>query len=257
MLRAENITYSVGSKRLLEQVSITFFPGKLNLIIGPNGAGKSTLIKILSNQLKAENGAVFYDKENIRQKSVAELACIRSVLSQNIELAFPLRVQEVVMMGRYPHFSGDASEKDYAACEEAMIFFDVKRLADQNYMTLSGGEKQRTQFARVAAQIWYPIKGKFRYLLLDEPLTSLDIHYQFDFMQKSLELLKAKDLVIVAVVHDLNLAAKFADYLVLMNQGRIMSSGGKEDVLSKENIKAAYGMEPIIRKEGNQFYLLF
>lgn len=199
MLEVKNISYAIGDKILLDDVSVSFDAGKLNLIIGPNGAGKSTLIKIICGQLKALHGSVFYNDRNIDALSMAGLARIRSVLSQNIELAFPMQVSEVVMMGRYPHFSGRPSAKDNLACDEAMNFFDVNTLADRNYMTLSGGEKQRVHFARVLSQIWYPVEDQFRYLILDEPLTFLDVRYQFDFMHKVHYLLEKKDMVVIGI----------------------------------------------------------
>ncbi|MEI8136586.1 MAG: ATP-binding cassette domain-containing protein, partial [Bacteroidota bacterium] len=241
MLTAKNITYKIGSKMLLDDVSISFEAGKLNLIIGPNGAGKSTFIKVICNHIQPASGSIYYGNKKVNTTSISELARIRSVLSQNIELFFPLKVSEIVMMGRYPHFTGKPSQKDETACEEAMRFFDVYDMADRNFMTLSGGEKQRVHFARVMSQIWYPVKDSCRYLILDEPLTFLDVHYQFDFMHKMAELLKNNmDLIIIGVVHDLNLAAKFADKIVLLNQGKILAAGDKYTVLSKENIKTAY-----------------
>lgn len=257
MLSVKNISYKIGNKVLLDDVTVDFEVAKLNLIIGPNGAGKSTFIKLICNQIQSENGSVFYGNKNISSFSIADLARIRSVLSQNIELAFPLMVSEIVMMGRYPHFSGKPSQKDETACIEAMRFFDVYNMADRNYMTLSGGEKQRVQFARVISQIWYPVTDSCRYLILDEPLTFLDVHYQFDFMHKLVELLKNKDLIIIGVVHDLNLAAKFADKIVLLNQGKVLAAGDKYTVLTKENIKRAYQLEPIIHNVTDSMYLFF
>jgi len=257
MLSAKNITYKVGGKTLLDNISVDFEEGNLNLIIGPNGAGKSTLIKIICSQIKPESGAVHYAGKNIAATSLSELAQIRSVLSQNIELAFPLTVKEVVMMGRYPHYDGKPGQKDEAACQEAMDFFDVSAMADRNYMTLSGGEKQRVHFARVIAQIWCPVTGSNRYLILDEPLTFLDVHYQFDFMHKITTLLKSKDIVVIGVVHDLNLAARFADKIILLNNGKLLASGNKNEVLTKENITTAYRLEPVIHREKEKMYLFF
>jgi len=259
MLSAKNITYKIGDKTLLDDVSIDFEAGKLNIIIGPNGAGKSTLVKVICNQLKPQTGSVKYGEKDLQSLSIAELARIRAVLSQNIEVAFPLKVAEVVMMGRYPHFSGRPGTKDEKACEEAMHFFDVWHMADRNYMTLSGGEKQRVHFARVISQIWQPVENSCRYLVLDEPLTFLDVHYQFDFMHKVMELLKSKDMVVIGVVHDLNLAAKFADKILLLHTGKLLAAGTKSEVLSKENIKTAYHLEPVIveQKEKNSLYLFF
>ncbi len=257
MLKVNNITYKVDSKVLLDDVSVHFETGKLNIIIGPNGAGKSTLVKIICKQIKANQGSVFYGEKDLETFSIGELARVRAVLSQNIELTFPLTVREIVMMGRYPHYSGKPTQKDELACEEAMRFFDVLDMANRNYVTLSGGEKQRVHFARIVSQIWYPLTNSHRYLILDEPLTFLDVRYQFDFMNKVLELLKSKDMLVIGVVHDLNLAAKFAGKIILLNQGRVLASGEVKEVLTKENVKKAYQLDPIIHYEKESVYLFF
>jgi iron complex transport system ATP-binding protein len=257
MLVAENISYSIGNKQLLDGVSLALSPGKLNLIIGPNGAGKSTLVKVLSGQLAPQTGTVRYGDKDLAMISVAERARYRSVLSQNTDLAFPLKVQEVVMMGRYPHFTGTPGQKDAEACSLAMALFDISDFADRDYMTLSGGEKQRVHFARVMAQIWYPSAVGCRYLFLDEPLTFLDVRYQFEFMRIIKKQLEAPDLVVVGVVHDLNLTAKFADQVTLIHQGRILADGSRNEVLTKENIETAYQLVPVIRTEGGSMYLFF
>lgn len=257
MIQTQNLSFKIGSKIILEEVSVRFLPGKLNLIIGPNGAGKSTLVKLICQQLKPSDGTVLFESKNLQTLSTLALAKCRAVLSQNIELAFPLKVSEVVMMGRYPHFSSKPTEKDLTACEEAMRFFDVQDMSDRDYLTLSGGEKQRVHFARVAAQIWFPIENTCRYLILDEPLTFLDVHYQFHFMHKLQELLQQKDIVIIGVVHDLNLAAKFADQIILLHQGKLLAHGNAESVLTAEFIRTAYRLEPIIHKTNGQTFLFF
>jgi len=259
MLSAKNITYSIGKKVLLDNVSVDFLPGKINMIIGPNGAGKSTLVKVLCNQIRPEKGVVTFGGKNLQDFSDQDLGQIRSVLSQNLELSFPLKVWEVVMMGRYPHYSIKPGSKDERACEEAMRFFDVYAMADRNYMTLSGGEKQRVHFARVLAQIWYAAENGCRYLIMDEPLTFLDIHYQFQFMHQLVKLLETNDILVVGVLHDLNLTAKFSDQITLINEGKILASGNRKDVLNKENIKTAYRLDPIIVEDTlkNSFYLFF
>jgi iron complex transport system ATP-binding protein len=257
MLKVIDVTYKAGAKTLLHNVSVSFESGKLNLIIGPNGAGKSTLVKVICNQIKADSGSVMYDNLNVNHISISELAKYRAVLSQNTELAFPLKVSEVVMMGRYPHFSGRPQEMDLRASDEAMQFFNVYELKERDYTNLSGGEKQRVHFARVLAQIWYPPESGCSYLILDEPLTFLDVYYQFNFMNKLKELLKTRDILIVGVVHDLNLAAKFADHIVLLNNGRVFSSGSKEEVLNAQNMKDVYRLNPLIVTKDEGMYLFF
>lgn len=257
MLSAENITYKVGNNILVNNVTVGFKPGVLNLIIGPNGAGKSTFIKLLCNLLQPTNGKVLYNGIDISTISIKEQARVRSVLSQSTDIAFPLTAFEVVMMGRYPHYNVTATQKDKDACTEAMQLFDVEELAERNYLSLSGGEKQRVHFARVIAQIWHAQENKYRYLFLDEPLTFLDVYYQYHFMSKVIELLKQKDLIVVGVVHDLNLAAKYGGYIALINHGHIIATGTPKEVFTTENIKNVYRLQPTIENVGDSIAITF
>ncbi len=258
MLRAENISVHIGSAWLLQQIDVTFHPGKINLVIGPNGAGKSTLVRTLSGQLHPNEGKVLLDDQPIRSMPLRELARRRAVLSQHVEIPFPLKAREVVMMGRHPHFVGRPGPHDEKAVDEAMDMFDVSGFADRQYQTLSGGEKQRVNFARVLSQIWFPGSAS-RYLLLDEPLTFLDVHFQFQFMRQLSALLSQRDLILVGVVHDLNLAARFADHLILLHAGKVLAQGPREFVLTRENIKTAFQLDPHIHYERDQgiMYLVF
>src|SRR5207247_1542000 len=140
---ASNITFRVGNKALICDVSVSFAPGRLHLIIGPNGAGKSTLIKVLARLLHPQSGAVEYEGKDVRDASEANLARHRAVLSQAVEVAFPLTVRELVMMGRYPHFSGRPRPVDEHIVDEMMKLFDVNEFSYRDYQTLSGGERQR------------------------------------------------------------------------------------------------------------------
>jgi iron complex transport system ATP-binding protein len=247
MLEARDITYSVGGRELISRVSASFAAGKLHLMIGPNGAGKSTLVRVLSRLLKPQQGVVRYDGEDISSTAELDLAKRQAVLSQAVEVAFPLTVREVVMMGRYPHFGGRPGPVDHEIVDEMMRFFDVTEFADRAYQTLSGGERQRVNFARVLGQLWRAHNdagSKTRYLFLDEPLTFLDIRHQIDFMKKIKEFGSAADVVTVGVVHDLNLAARFADQIVIMNDGKLFASGTPAEVLTSENIDRVFGVEP-------------
>src|SRR5437016_12587294 len=205
MLQATNVTYSVGNKALISDVSLKFLPGQLHLIIGPNGAGKSTLIKVLARLLRPQTGVVEYDGVDVSSAGELDLARRRAVLSQAVEVAFPLDVREVVMMGRYPHFGGRPGPFDENIVDEVMTHFDVTEFTDRDYQTLSGGERQRFNFARVLAQLWrdgmnVPADDQrtpktCRYLFLDEPLTFLDIRHQIDFMKKVRAFSDAPDVV--------------------------------------------------------------
>ncbi len=258
MLSATDLTVSINGARLLDQVSAAFAPGALSVVVGPNGAGKSTLVKVLARHLRPQAGVVHYEGRPLVTWTERDLARVRAVLSQNVALAFPLRVREVVLMGRYPHFTGAPGPRDEHACTEAMRYFDVIDWAERNYLTLSGGDRQRVQFARVMAQIWDPIPHGHRYLLLDEPLTFLDIRYQFDFLRRVRALLNGGDLVAVGVVHDLNLAARFADHVVLLAHGRVLAAGPPAEVCRAELIEEAFGIRPVVQMApSGRIHLLF
>lgn len=247
MLEARDLTFKVGTRELISDVSVTFAAGKLHLIIGPNGAGKSTLIKVLSRLLHPQTGVVRYDNVDIADAAELDLAKRRAVLSQAVEVAFPLTVREVVMMGRYPHFGGRPGPVDEEITDEVMEFFEVAEFSGRNYQTLSGGERQRVNFARVLGQLWavpHPEATNSRYLFLDEPLTFLDIHHQIAFMKKVRDFANAPDVVTVGVVHDLNLAARFADQIVLLDHGRVVAAGTPSEVLTAERIREVFGVEP-------------
>jgi heme transport system ATP-binding protein len=263
MLTAHDITFSVGNKALVSNISLTFEPGKLHLIIGPNGAGKSTLIKIFARLLRPQTGIIEYEGVDVRDAAESDLAKRRAVLSQAVEVAFPLSVREVVMMGRYPHFGGHPAPTDENIVDELMSFFDVTEFRDRNYQTLSGGERQRVNFARVLAQLWRPAPAndsasKSRLLFLDEPLTFLDIRHQIDFMKKVRQFTDASDVVTIGVVHDLNLAARFADRVVMLNGGRVVATGSATAVLTRENIRSVFAVEPtFIPLNESQVHIVF
>jgi len=248
MLNASHVTFRVGGRALVNNATASFEPGSLHLIIGPNGAGKSTFIKLLSRLLRPHSGTVQYDGQDVSSWSERQLAHRRAVLSQAIEVAFAMPVRELVMMGRYPHFGARPGARDLHVCEEVMKFFEVEDMADRSYGTLSGGEKQRVQFARVLAQIWHPVNGAVRYLFLDEPLTFLDIRHQIDFMNKVRTFASQPDVVVVGVVHDLSLAARFSDRLLLMHEGRILADGRPSDVLQEQHLRTAFQVHPVLLK---------
>src|SRR5690348_2956441 len=265
MLTASDIEFRVGNKPLVSGVSVSFAPGKLHLLIGPNGAGKSTLVKVLARLLRRQTGTVEYDGVDVSSTTEAELARRRAVLSQAVEVAFPLTVREVVMMGRYPHFGSRPGPTDEQIVDEVMQHFDVTEFSERDYQTLSGGERQRVNFARVLAQLWHdnasvasPGEASSRYLFLDEPLTFLDIRHQIDFLKKIRNFTAAPGVVTVGVVHDLNLAARFADQIVLLNEGKVVASGTPAEVLTAERIEAVFAVKPtFIPSEHAGVHLVF
>ncbi|MGA7524620.1 MAG: heme ABC transporter ATP-binding protein [Acidobacteriaceae bacterium] len=246
MLTATDLVFRVGNRALIDRVCARFQPGQLHLILGPNGAGKSTLIRLLARLLRPTEGTVHFDGYDAVHWHERDLARRRAVLSQAIEVAFSIPVRELVLMGRYPHFGARPGAEDLEICDDVMRFFDVTAMADRSYGTLSGGECQRVQFARVLAQIWRPLEGATRHLFLDEPLTFLDIRHQIDFMKKVRLFAAQKDVVVVGVVHDLNLAVQFADRLLLLDHGRILADGSPTEVLTGDHLRTAFAVSPVL-----------
>jgi iron complex transport system ATP-binding protein len=242
MLRTENISFSVGKKQILRNVSASFLPGEFNMILGPNGSGKSSFLKIFSGEINRFQGTVLYEDKKIKELRKEELAKKRAVMSQQADLGFPLLVEEVVMMGRYPHFTFNPNKKDITICSEVIERMNLVEFKERNYLTLSGGEKQRVQYARVLAQVWEKPTDSYRYLFLDEPLNSLDISYQHEFLQVAVELIKDHT-VLIAVMHDINLAAHYADNLFFFKEGELVVHGKPKDILSAAMIEKVFNIK--------------
>ena len=245
MLRTENISFSVGKKQILKNVSASFLPGEFNMILGPNGSGKSSFLKIFSGEINKFQGTVLYDDKKINELRKEELAKKRAVMSQQADLGFPLLVEEVVMMGRYPHFTFNPNKKDITICSEVIEQMNLVEFKERNYLTLSGGEKQRVQYARVLAQIWEKPTEGYRYLFLDEPLNSLDISYQHEFLQAAVELIKDHT-VLIAVMHDINLAAHYADNLFFLKEGELVVHGKPKDILTENIIEKVFNIKTTV-----------
>ena len=245
MLSAKGIYYLINKKLILSDVNADFLPGEFNIILGPNGSGKSSFLKIFSGETPVFDGKVLYGGKSLREIKKEELARYRAVMSQQPELSFPLMVDEVVMMGRYPHFSFSPNKKDINICNEVMERMNLLPFRERNYLTLSGGEKQRVQYSRVLAQIWEKPAIGSRYLFLDEPLTSLDINYQQEFLQIAREFAK-EDTVLVAILHDINLAIQYADRLFILKEGELVAHGRPKEILTERLLKNVFDVNTSI-----------
>ncbi|QUW03927.1 heme ABC transporter ATP-binding protein [Chloracidobacterium validum] len=248
MLEARQIGVAWGGKPLLDQVSVKFVPGEVTALLGPNGAGKSTLLKVLSGDLAPTQGAVYLDGRPLASWSLLERARRRAVLPQESSLAFPFTAFEVVLLGRAPHVALRETPQDAEIARQAMKQTSTEHLAGRSYPSLSGGERQRVQFARSLAQIWDALPdGAARWLLLDEPTASLDLAHQYEAMAVARQL--AQDGVgVIVVLHDLNLAAYAADYVVLLERGRVAAEGRPEEVLTAERIRLVFGLEVLVSR---------
>lgn len=247
MLEARNLGYAVGNKWLVKDVSYRFLPGKCYMLCGPNGAGKSTLMKLISLELSAKQGEVLYNGQPVVHNKKEQVAKQRAMLSQNVEISFPMTVEEIVLMGRYPHFNVHPSKADFSICEEVMNMLGITQFRKRNYLTLSGGEKQRVQFARVLVQIWEVPVNSYRYLLLDEPISSLDLKYQFDFLHQVKKFMNERTIVI-AILHDLNLVLNYADEVLLMKDGMLFAGGLPHEVLHPGNIQQVFQVQSVLHR---------
>jgi iron complex transport system ATP-binding protein len=245
MVELRDVSYRAGNALILEDVTTRFRANGFNVILGPNGAGKSTLLRIATGLATPTAGEVRYDDRAIADFDAGELARTRAVLSQHVELAFPLPVVDVVMMGRYPHYGRVATPHDRAIVERALEMVGMAERRLQAYPTLSGGERQKVQLARVLAQIWKDGSApstrepRSRYLFLDEPTTSLDVHYQIQILDIARSLLR-HDCTIVAILHDLNVAFEYGDHFVLMDRGRVAVEAEDATAIGQEELERVF-----------------
>jgi len=239
---AKNISFSYNGKSILKNINIEIESGKVHCLVGKNGSGKSTLLRILTGDLRPNFGQIFIDNIPIQSFSIKDLAISRSVLSQETKIDFPFTVKEVCFLGRSPHIKTNFTSFDETIVKKSLRLVDNWKLRNSLIQKISGGEKQRTQLARVISQIWTNSKFYSKYLLLDEPISSLDIQHQIQVL-KILKLLSQKGLGVLLILHDLNLASAFSDTISLLKDGNIIQSGSPKLVLTKENLKLTFDIE--------------
>lgn len=232
VLRAEGVAVTLGGTSVLHGVDLVVEPGELVALAGPNGAGKSTLLSALAGDAALSAGEVTLDGQRVAGAHAGALARRRAVLLQHQGLAFGFRVRHVVAMGRSPWHRTPEAERDDEVVDRAMLLCDVEAFAERTFPTLSGGEQARTSFARVLAQ-------ETPVLLLDEPTAALDIRHQEALLGIAREVARAGAAVVV-VLHDLSLAAAYADRICLLSGGLVAADGPPEDVLTPERLTAVY-----------------
>ncbi len=238
MLEIKNINYEINGKKILNDVSFKLFSGKFNVLLGPNGAGKSTLLKLISREIKTQQGTILLNDKNIFTYDVQQMSIQRAVMTQNISLSSNLHSEEVVLMGRYPHFDNSPQENDFVSVEKTMHKTETIEFKKRNYHSLSGGEQQRIQFSRVMTQV-YENNETPKLLLLDEPLNNLDIKHQHKILDLAKEF-SANGNIVLAVLHDINLSALYADEIILLKNGEKKYAGKPREVLTSENISFCY-----------------
>ncbi|MEX0922423.1 MAG: heme ABC transporter ATP-binding protein [Rhodovibrionaceae bacterium] len=238
MLEATDIHHAFGPQPVLAGATLRVAPGEVHALLGPNGAGKSTLLKILAGELTPQSGAVRMGGRPLADWHPLAAAWRRAVVPQFTSITFPFTAAEVVALGRAPHSRRGAEQIGRLALAAA----GAGHLAKALFPTLSGGERQRVALARGLAQIWEaPPDGGPRYLLLDEPTASLDLAHQHAILALARDW-AAEGVAVAVVLHDLNLAAAYADRITLLHCGQIRASGSPDAVLQPELISEVYGI---------------
>ncbi len=241
MLTLENISAGYNGSPVLQNVAVNITAEEFVGLIGPNGSGKTTLLRVISGVLPARQGEVWLGERKLREMSRRDVAKIVAHLLQDRALGLAFSVREVVLMGRSPHLSrfGGETERDLALVERAMELANVSDIADRPITEISEGERQRAFIAMCLAQ-------EPQVLLLDEPTSHLDIGHQLSVLNLIRNLNRQTPMTVVAVFHDLNLAAEYCDRLVLLNQGSVVAAGTPADVLTTEMIQNVYGAKVFI-----------
>ncbi|MBS0285270.1 MAG: ATP-binding cassette domain-containing protein [Proteobacteria bacterium] len=240
IIALDEVCWSIGGTSIVAGVSLGFAADKVNVILGPNGAGKSTLMKIAAGRLKPTAGRVRYGDRDIFSIAAKELAVRRAFLSQHVEIDFAITVEEVVLMGRYPHFARAPGREDRRIVDAALDLVGMADKRRQIYPTLSGGEQQRVQLARVLAQVWDDGDAPApRTIFLDEPVASLDIHHQLQILDL-VRALPGRRCTIVVTLHDLNLAMEYGDRFIFLRDGRLQAVAEEPATVSADLIKRIF-----------------
>ncbi|WP_095111023.1 heme ABC transporter ATP-binding protein [Pseudomonas sp. Irchel 3E20] len=242
MLRVENLHIRRGDKTVLADINLHLNPGEVLGVLGPNGAGKSTLLGALCGELKPDQGKVWLDQDELAHWPGMQRAQRLAVLPQASTLEFAFRVEEVVGMGRLPHHSGRV--RDDEIIEAALAAADVGHLHGRSYLALSGGERQRVHLARVLAQLWPGEAGQT--LLLDEPTSMLDPLHQHTTLH-AIRTFADRGAAVLVILHDLNLAARYCDRILLLQDGRSFALDSPAKVLLPVPLKAVFGLEVLVQ----------
>jgi iron complex transport system ATP-binding protein len=250
MLRAENISFKIDHKYLLHDSTVEFEAGKFHVIMGSNGAGKTTLLKLLAGDQKPSSGKIVLFEKELNHYSKKELATKRGVLSQHYNISFPISVNDIVLMGRYPYFGNNPGTNDLSICKQAMQLMDVNDLSERDYNTLSGGEAQKVQMSRVLSQIWEAREGEEKLLFLDEPVSHLDIKYQHQLLTAAKNLCN-HHATVIAILHDINLSIAYADRILFMKQGKILHDTTELSKITKEVIHEIFDVSSSILNPPN------
>lgn len=242
LTKLEDLCFKYSSKEVVKKVCLEFSKGQVVSIIGPNGAGKSTVLKIMANILKANSGKVIIKDKALKDFNLIELAKTQGYVPQNYNNAFKINVMEAMVMGRKPYMKWEATKEDLEVVEKVVNYLKLEDFMEKDLNELSGGERQKVTIGRALVQ-------EPEILLLDEPISALDIKYQLEVLNLLRNICKKENKLIVMVMHDLELAARFSDKLVLLKDGQVYAEGSPEEVLTEESIEKVYDVAVKVSKD--------
>lgn len=243
---ADRVTLAFGDREVLRSASVEVLPGEVHALVGPNGAGKSTLLKTLCGDYQPSGGCISLNGRRLDDIGLTEQARLRSVMSQSSQIVFDFTVGDVLAMGwvRDRVAAGEGFDR---ALDSVMTDCAIGELYERSFNTLSGGEQQRVQFARALLQIWPDERVESRYLLLDEPTANLDLAHELVVLRLARRA-AANGVGVLTVLHDLNLAARFADVISILSGGRLVASGPPEAVLEDQRLSTVYGTPVVVER---------
>lgn len=249
-LKVNNLSFRYKNNLVLEGINFEVEKGELVSLLGPNGTGKTTLLKCINKINIPEKGSVLVENKEIANLTAKELACYLSYVPQSTHSTFPISVIDTVLMGRLPFMKFKVSPKDKKIVFDILEMMNLNKLAFKSVNQLSGGERQRVFIARAIAQ-------EPQILLLDEPTSSLDMKNQLETLNLIKKVIKEKKLAALMSIHDLNIAAMFSDKNLMLKDSRVFAYGSCAEVITKENIKAVYGVDTIVNNfEGRRHVVL-
>nr|WP_054738953.1 ABC transporter ATP-binding protein [Cellulosilyticum ruminicola] len=235
MIQVKNISKMYDSKKVVDNVSLEIPEGKITSFIGPNGAGKSTVLSIMTRLMKRDSGEILIDGKEITTWDQKALAKKIGILKQSNNINMRLTIRELVSFGRFPHCGGNLSAEDEKQVDEAIGYMQLTDLQDCYLDELSGGQRQRAYIAMVIAQ-------DSEYILLDEPLNNLDMKHSAEIMKILRKLVDELGKTVIIVIHDINFASCYSDYIVALKDGKIAKEGPTQEIIQKEILEEIYEM---------------
>lgn len=249
ILEIRGIKFNYGSRVTLKDVEMDVERGEVASLVGPNGSGKTTLLKCINKILKPKRGTIILSGKDISKIKLKELACLAGYVPQGTIRSFPATVFDTILLGRRPHVGWGIGSKDTEVVSELIKSMGLEEMALRDFNELSGGEKQKVLLARALAQ-------EPEVLLLDEPTSNLDLRHQLEVMNLVSSIVKERGVSAIMAIHDLNLASRYSDKVILLRKGEIYAAGKPSSVFNTEIIREIYGVETMINKDSGRPYII-